>query len=68
MDLPPDGNDDPRGKKAYGQPYQDIRNVMDAQSYPAEGNEESQGVGDNGPARKSVTENRSQAGDPRRVS
>jgi hypothetical protein len=30
MDLPPDGNNDPRGKKAYGQPYQDIGNVMNA--------------------------------------
>ena len=63
-----DGNDDPRSKKAYGQPYQDVRNVMNAQSYPAEGNEESRGIKGNGPARKLVTENHGQAGYPRRVS
>ena len=64
----PDRDDDPRDKKAHGQPYQDVRDVMNAQSYPAEGNEKSQGVEDNSPARKSVTENRGEAGYPRRVS
>ncbi len=62
------GNDEPRSKKAYGQPYQDIRNVMNAQSHSAESNEESRGTEDNGPAGKSVTENHGQAGYPRRMS
>ena len=68
VDLLPDRNDNPRGKKAYGQPYQDVRDVMNAQSYPAEDNEKSRGVEDNGPAGELVTKDHSQAGYPRRMS